>query len=81
MDPWRSPRWVLNDHPEYQFLNFLRRPSSSGGPPDLGDHLPVQTESAPVPTHDGFGRDRSQGLLPSGPESAAGDPEELVEQV
>jgi hypothetical protein len=28
-----------------------------------------------------FGRDRNEGLLPSGPESADGDPEELVEQV
>jgi hypothetical protein len=81
MDAWRSPRWVLNDHPEDQFLNLLRRLSSSGGPPDLGDQLPVQTEAAPVPTHHGFGRDRNEGLLPSGPESADDDPEELVEQV
>src|SRR5258708_34319181 len=76
-----SPRWVLNDHPENQFLNFHRRLSSPDGPPDPGDQLPVQTESAPVPTHHGFGRDSNEGLLPSGPESAAGDPEELVEQV
>jgi len=27
------------------------------------------------------GRDRNEGPLPSGPESADGDPEELVEQV
>src|SRR6266480_4314039 len=74
MNAWRSPRWVLNNHPENQFLNLLR-------PPDLGDQLPVQTEAAPVPTHHGFGRDRNEGLLPSGPESADGDPEELVEQV
>src|SRR5882762_10332404 len=81
VDAWRSPRWVLDDHPEDQFLNLLRRLSSSGGPPDLGDQLPVQTESAPVPPHHGFGRDSIEGLLPSGPESADGDPEELVEQV
>jgi hypothetical protein len=81
MDAWRSPRWVLNDHPEDQFLNLLQCLSSSGGPPDLGDQLPVQTESAPVPTHYGFGGDRNEGLLPSGPESADGDPEELIEQV
>jgi hypothetical protein len=81
MDAWRSPRWVLNDHPEDQFLNFLRRLSSPDGTPDLGDQLPVQTESAPVPTHHGLGRDRNEGLLPSGPESADGDPEELVEQI
>jgi len=81
MDAWRSPRWVLNDQPEYQFLNLLPRLSSSGGPPDLGNQLPVQTESGPVPTHHRFRRDRNEGLLPSGPESADGDPEELVEQV
>ncbi len=81
MDAWRSPLWVLNDHPENQFLNLLRRLSSPDGPPDLGDQLPVQAESAPVPTHHRFGRDRNEGLLPSGPESADGDPEELVEQV
>jgi hypothetical protein len=81
MDAWRSPRWVLNDHPEDQFLNLLRRRSSPDGPPDLGDQLPVQTESAPVPTHRGFGRDRNEGLLLSGPKSMNGDPEALVEQL
>ncbi len=81
VDAWRSPRWVLNDHPENQFLNLLRRLSSPDRPPDLGNQLPVQTESAPVPTHHRFRRDRNEGLLPSGPESADGDPEELVEQV
>jgi hypothetical protein len=81
MDAWRSPRWVLNDHLENQFPNFLRRLSSPDGPPDSGDQLPVQTESAPVPTHHRFGRDRNEGLLPSGPKSTNGDPEELVEQI
>jgi len=81
MDAWRSPRGVLNDHSEDQFLNLLRRLSSPDGPPDLGDQLPVQTESGPVPTHHGFRRDHNEGLLPSGPKSTNGDPEELVEQV
>jgi len=81
MDAWRSPRGVLNDHSEDQFLNLLRRLSSPDRPPDLGDQLPVQTESGPEPTHHGFGPDRNEGLLPSGPESTNGDPEELVEQV
>src|SRR5229473_4895555 len=81
MDARRSPRWVLNDHPEDQFPNFLRCLSSPDGPPDSGDQLPVQTESAPVPTHHRFGRDRNEGPLPSGPKSTNGDPEELVEQV
>ena len=81
MNAWRSPRWVLNNHPENQFSNFLRCLSSPDGPPDSGDQLPVQTESSLVPTHHGFGRDRNQGLLPSGPESPDGDPKELVEQI
>ena len=81
MDAWRSPRGVLNDHAEDQFLNLLRRLSSPDGPPGPGDQLPVQTESASVPTHHGFRRDRNEGWLPSGPESADGDPEDLVEQV
>src|SRR5258705_6711427 len=50
--------------------------SSPDGPPDLGDQLPVQT----VPTHHGFRRDRKEGLLPCGPKSTNGDPEELVER-
>ena len=41
MDAWRSPRGVLNDHSEDQFLNLLRRLSSPDRPPDLGDQLPV----------------------------------------
>jgi hypothetical protein len=45
MDAWRSPRWVLNDHSEDQFPNFLRCLSSPDGPADLGDQLRVQTES------------------------------------
>ena len=80
MDAWRSPRWVLNDHSEDQFPNFPRCLSSPDGPPDLGDQLPVQTKSAPVPTHHGFGRDRNERLLPWGPKSTNGDPQELVEQ-
>src|ERR1700738_4132038 len=81
MDAWRSPRWVLNDHSGDQFPNFLRCLWSPDGPPDLGDQLPVQTESGLVPTHHRFGRDRNEGLCPSGPKSTNGDPEELVEQV
>jgi hypothetical protein len=81
VDAWRSPRWVLNDHPENQFPKFLRCLSSPDGRPDSGDQLPVQTESAPVPTHHGFRRDRNEGLLPCGPKSTNGDPEELVEQI
>jgi hypothetical protein len=81
MDARRSPRGVLNDHSEDQFLNLLRPLSSPDRPPDLADQLPVQTESGPVPTHHRFGPDHNEGLLPSGPKSTNGHPEELVEQV
>jgi hypothetical protein len=37
-------------------------------------------ESAPVPTHHRFGRDRNEGLLPCGPELTDADPQELAEQ-
>src|SRR5229473_7371868 len=77
MDAWRSPRWVFNDHSEDQFLNLLRRRSSPDRPPDLGDQFPVQTESAPVPTHHRFGRDHNEGLLPSEPKSTNGDQKSL----
>src|SRR5258708_1788467 len=66
VDAWRSPRRVLNDHPENQFPNLFRRLSSPDGPPDLGDQLPVQPESAPVPTHHRFWRDCNEGSSPSG---------------
>src|SRR6266853_3037117 len=72
MDAWRSPRWVLNDHSEDQFLNLLRSRLSPDGPPDLGDQLPVQPESCSMPTHHGFRRDHNEGLLPSGPKSTDG---------
>jgi hypothetical protein len=77
MDAWRSPRWVFNDHPEDQFLNLLRRLWSPDGPPDLGDQPPVQTESAPVPTHHGFRRDDNEGLLPSRPHPPSDYPKSL----
>src|SRR5258708_767300 len=54
MDTRRSPRGVLYDHPENQFLDFLRRLSSPDGPPDLAHQLPVQTESPPVQTQHSF---------------------------
>jgi hypothetical protein len=62
MDARRSPRGVLNDHPEDQFPNLLGRRSSPDGPPGLGNQLPVQMESRPVPRHHHFWRDRNKGL-------------------
>jgi hypothetical protein len=71
---------VLNDHTEDLFLNLLRRLSSPDVPPDLGDQLAVQTESAPVPTHHGFRRDDNEGLLPSRPHPPSDYSEQLIER-
>jgi hypothetical protein len=80
MDPRRSPRGVLNDHPEDQFPNLLRRPSPSNLPPDSGDQPPVHTKTSSVPAGDGFWRDEDEGLLPSRPDPPSDDPEELIEK-
>ena len=80
MDPRRSPAGGLNDHPENQFPNLLRRRASSDLPPDSGDQPPVHTKTSPVPADDGFGRDDEEGLLPSRADPPCDYPEELIEE-
>jgi hypothetical protein len=75
MDAWRSPRQTSKEIQELIFRMVVENSTSPDRPPDLGDQLPVQTESGPVPTHHRFGRDHNEGLLPSGPKSTNGDPE------
>ena len=65
MDPRCSPGWVLNDHPEDQFPNFLRRLFPSDLPPDSGDQPPVHTKTCPVPADNSFRRDDDESLFPS----------------
>jgi AraC-like DNA-binding protein len=72
-----APTIVTDNEKAIEQTEGDRMPSPDA-PPHLGDQLPVQTESAPVSVHHRFGRDRNERLLPSGPESADGDPEELV---
>jgi hypothetical protein len=80
MYPRRSPGWVLNDHPEDQFPNLLRRPSSSNLHPNSGDQPPVHTKTTPVPADDGFRRDKDEGLLPIRPDPPSNQPKELIEE-
>jgi len=81
MDARGAPHWVLNDHPEDQLPNLLRRPSSTNLRPDSGDQSPVHTKASPVPADDGFGRNDDEGLLPSRPDPSSNHPEELIEDV
>jgi len=46
MNAWRSRRWVLNNHPEDQFPNFLRCLSSPCGPPDVPRHRRINRNMA-----------------------------------
>ena len=80
MYPRRSPRGVLNDHPEDPFPKLLRRPSPSDLPPHSGDQPPVHTKTTPVPADDGFRRDQDEGLLPSRPDPPNNHPEEPIEK-
>jgi hypothetical protein len=41
----------------------------------------MQTKASPVPTEHGFGGDDNEGLLPSGPEPAGDDPEDLIKHL
>ena len=65
MDARRSPRWVLNNHPENQLSNFLRGLSSPNLYPDSGDQSPIHTKTGPVPTDHSFRRDNDESFFPS----------------
>jgi len=65
MYPRCSPSWILNNHPEDQFPNFLRRLSSPHLRPGPGDQSPVQAEAGPVPPDYSLGCNRDQRLFPS----------------
>ena len=80
MNPRRSPSWVLNDHPEDQLPDLLRRLFPSNLPPDSGNQPPVHTKTSPVPADYGFGRDHDEGLFPSRPDPPSNHPEELIEE-
>jgi hypothetical protein len=80
VNPWRSPGGVLGNHTEDQLTQFLARrlPTETASFP--GDPFPVQLESGAMPTDNRFGLNDKKSPLPSRPESAQGDPEQLVRQ-
>ena len=65
MYPRCSPSRILNNHPEDQFPNFLRRLSSANRRPGPGDQPPVQAEAGPVPPDYSLGCNHDQRLFPS----------------
>jgi len=78
MNPWRSPGGILGYHTEDQFTQFLARWLPPGTISLPGDPFPVHAESDTVPTNNRFRLDDEKHPLPSRPESAQSDPEELV---
>jgi hypothetical protein len=81
MDARRSPSRILNNHPEDQLPNLLRRLRSPNLCPDSGNQPPVQEETGSVPTDYSLGRDDDESLFPSRPEPTDSNPKELVEDV
>jgi hypothetical protein len=79
MDARRTPCWILNNHPEDQLPNLLRRLFSPHLHPDSGDQPPIQAESGPVPSHDRFRVHHEESSFPARPESSHENPEEFVE--
>src|SRR5882762_6827621 len=75
----RSPGWILNNHPEDQLSNFLRRRLPPHPCPDSRDQFPVQAKTSSVPANYGFRRDDEKSLFPAWPEATDGDPEQFVE--
>jgi hypothetical protein len=79
MDAWRAPRRILNNHPEDQLSNLLRRLSSPSLCPRSGDQTPVQAETGSVPPDHRFRVDHDKRLFPPGPEPSRQDPKKLIE--
>jgi hypothetical protein len=64
MDARRAPGWILNNHPEDQLPNLLRRLFSPNLRPDFGNQSPIRAETCSVPPDDSFGRNDDEGLFP-----------------
>ena len=57
VDARRSRGWILNNHPEDQLSNFLRRRLPPNPRSDSGGQFSVQAKTSPVPANHGFRRD------------------------
>jgi hypothetical protein len=78
MDARRSPGRILNNHPENQLSNFLRRRLPSNPRPDSRGQFPIQAKTSPMPTNYGFRRDDDKGLFPFWPDTTHADREQFV---
>jgi hypothetical protein len=65
VDARRSPGWILNNHPEDQLSNFLRRRLPPHPRPDSRDQFLVQAKTSSVPANYGFRRDDDKSLFPA----------------
>ena len=74
------PGYVLSNHLENQITNFFRNLLAASSPAHFAEHGPIQTESSPVPAGHSVRSDQIEALFPVGPESAKGNPKQLVEQ-
>src|SRR5215467_7464582 len=76
VNAWRTPRGVLRHHSNNEVAYFLvdRLSASPARTP-----TPISPKSCPVPTHDGFGGDQNQRILPLRPNALDPNPEQLVE--
>ena len=65
MYPRCSPSRILNNHPEDQFPNFLRRLPSPNLRPAAGDQPPGQAEAGSMPLDYSPGCSHDQRWFPS----------------
>ena len=76
-----APSWILADHSEDQFPHLFGSRLSSRGSSNPRNQPPVHSEAGPMPADDSFGRHDDERLLPPGPESTDGNPEDLVHEL
>lgn len=75
-----TPGYVLSNHLENQITNFFRNLLAASSSAHIAEQGPIQAESRPVPAGHSVRSDKIEALFPVGPESAKGNPKQLVEQ-
>ena len=73
-----SPGGILGNHTEDQCANVFADTLPSSYLSGSRDPCPIQTESRPMPVHDGSRSDQDEGFLPTGPARSQRNPEQLV---
>src|SRR5260370_33242304 len=77
----RSPSCIRRGHREVQIADLMVNCPSATSLSRFAEHRPVQPESGPMPASNRLRHEQKERILPGGPESAGGHPEELIEQV